>query len=383
MKLPSKSQIESLHRIRQPYCISIYIPTHRAGNEVLQKQDKLALKNQIKEVTRKLEAHGLTSIEIENRLEPVKKMIFDTEFWRHQFDGLAIFLAKDVFEIFLLPIHFEVFNFVGEEFYLKSLLPIFSGDGNFYLLALDLEHINLYECSRYTIRKLVTEDILPSRMEEVVGFEFEQKNMQVRSQQKGQASYHDSGSTNEERKNEIKRFFKAINKGLVKSLNRQNIPMLVASQEYLFPIYKEVNSYKKLVSKPIKCNPSALNIFALQELAWEAVKPIFDQEKFNKIEQFKANQDTDKTSSLLQDILQGAIHGKVDALFCEEREDFSGIFDPEKNKVILYDSGHIPDFSLMNLAALQTFLNGGKVYLMENEEMPNPYAKINALFRYE
>lgn len=383
MKLPSKSQIESLHHIHQPYCISIYIPTHRAGNEVLQKQDKLVLKNQIKEVTRKLEAHGLTSLEIENRLDPIKKMFIDTEFWRHQSEGLAIFLAKDVFEIFLLPIHFDVFNFVGEEFYLKSLLPIFSGDGNFYLLALDLENINLYECSRYIINKLDTKDILPSQMEEVVGFEYEQKNLQVRSQQKGQGTYHDAGSANEERKNEIKRFFKAINKGLVKSLNRQNIPLLVASQEYLFPIYKEVNTYRQLISKPIKCNPSSLNVFALQELAWEAVKPIFDKEKFNKIAQFKANQDTDKTSSLLKDILQGALSGKVDTLFCEESEDFSGIFDPEKNKVILYDSEHSPDFSLMNLAAVQTFFNGGKVYILENEEMPNPYAKINALFRYE
>jgi hypothetical protein len=349
---------------------------------VLQKQDKLALKNQIKQVTKKLEAHGLTSLEIENRLEPIKKMLLDTEFWRHQSDGLTIFIAKDIFEIFMLPIHFEDFNFVGEVFYLKSLLPIFSGDGNFYLLTLDLEDVNLYEGSRYTIRKLDTKDILPLRMEEVVGFEYEQKNMQIRSQQKGQATYHDAGSANEERKNEIKRFFKAINKGLVKSLNRQNIPMLVASQEYLFPIYKEVNTYKQFINKPIKCNPSTLNILALQELAWEAVKPIFDQEKINKIAQFNANQDTDKTSSLLEDILQASMHGKIDALFCEKREDFPGVFDPLKGKVTLYDSEHTPNFSLMNLAAMQTFMNGGKVYLLENEEMPNPYAKINALFRF-
>jgi hypothetical protein len=382
MTLPSKSQIENLHNIHQPYCISINIPTHRAGNEVLQKQDILALKNQIKLVTKKLEAHGLTNLEIKNRLEPIKKMILDTEFWRHQSDGLAIFLGRNIFEVFRLPIHFEDFNFVGETFYLKSLLPIFSGDGNFYLLALDLENVNLFECSRYTINKLDTKDILPAQMEEVVGFEYEQKNLQIRSQRKGQATYHDAGSANEDRKNEIKRFFKAINKGLKKRLNRQDIPMLVASQEYLFPMYKDVNTYKELLSKPIRCNPSSLNIFALQELAWEAVKPIFDQERMDKITQFKANQDTDKTSSLLEDILQASMHGKIDALFCEKREDFPGVFDPLKGKVTLYDSEHTPNFSLMNLAAMQTFMNGGKVYLLENEEMPNPYAKINALFRF-
>lgn len=104
MKLITKKQIESLHEIHEPYCISIFIPTHRAGNEVLKKQDSLSLKNQLKEVTKKLEGHGLTQLEIENRLRPLKNVLSDGDFWRHQSDGLALFLTKDVYEKFSLPI---------------------------------------------------------------------------------------------------------------------------------------------------------------------------------------------------------------------------------------------------------------------------------------
>ena len=36
----------------------------------------------------------------------------------------------------------------------------------------------------------------------------------------------------------------------------------------------------------------------------------------------------------------------------------------------------------MNLAAIKTFLNGGKVYLLDKQDMPNKHSKINALYRY-
>lgn len=33
----------------------------------------------------------------------------------------------------------------------------------------------------------------------------------------------------------------------------------------------------------------------------------------------------------------------------------------------------------MNVAVVKTFLNGGEVYLLDKEEMPNPNSRINAL----
>jgi len=382
MKLITKKQIESLHEIHEPYCISIFIPTHRAGNEVLKKQDSLSLKNQLKEVTKKLEGHGLTRLEIENRLNPLKKMLDDGEFWRHQSDGLALFLTKDVFEKFSLPIFFEPFNYVGNELYLKPLIPMFTGDGTYFVLALELENIHFYECSRYTISKIEIKDIVPSRMEEVVGFEFEQKNLQFRNEQKGQALFHGQGAGEDDKKNEIKCYFRAIDKGLMKILNEENKPLLVATQENFFSIYKEVNTYNRLINVPIAYNPSSLNTVALQELSWEAIKPVFDQDRKDKITTFKEFQDSEKASSFTNDILAAALEGKIDTLFCENNVEINGIYNPVRNEVKLYDEKRIPNSSLINLAVLQTFLKGGKVYLLEHEEMPNPYAKMNAIFRY-
>lgn len=44
MVLISKDEIVELHDVNQENCISIFIPTHRAGKKVLQQEDSLALK---------------------------------------------------------------------------------------------------------------------------------------------------------------------------------------------------------------------------------------------------------------------------------------------------------------------------------------------------
>jgi hypothetical protein len=54
MSLITKKEIVELHDVNQENCISIFIPTHRAGKKVLQQEDSLALKNQLKEVKNKL-----------------------------------------------------------------------------------------------------------------------------------------------------------------------------------------------------------------------------------------------------------------------------------------------------------------------------------------
>ena len=62
MTLITKKEIADLHDVNQDHCISIFIPTHRAGEKVLQEEDALLLKNQLKETKNKLSQKGLIPI---------------------------------------------------------------------------------------------------------------------------------------------------------------------------------------------------------------------------------------------------------------------------------------------------------------------------------
>lgn len=384
MTLITKKDIVELNDIKQENCISIFIPTHRAGKKVLQQEDSLALKNQLKEVKNKLTQKGFHADVVNKMTAPVQQLIDDSSFWREQSDGLAIFIADGFTKIYTLPIYFKEFNYVSNSFYLKPLMPMFVGDGDFYLLMQERSNVKLYACSQHSLTEIMIDDLIPETKQDIVGYDYEQKNLQFRTGQgTRQAMYHGQEAATGKRKNEIKKYLRAINDGLAPLFREENRPMLIAAQRPLFDMYKEVNSYPNLMEDHLTVDFSDTSILDAHELAWERMASVFDQKRKDKIALFREVEGTGKTAIGIDKIIPAAIHGKVDALFCENLSDIYGNFTEENNLITVTQSEESDNtISLMNVAAVSTFLNGGEVYLLEKEEMPNSNSRINALYRY-
>lgn len=388
MTLISKQNIEELHQVKQDNCISIFIPTHRAGKKVLQEEDPLVLKNELKKVKNKLSSKGLQDKEIDALLRPAQQLIDNSPFWREQSDGLAIFIADGFFEKYTLPVYFEEFNYVSTSFYLKPLMPIFVDDGDFYLMTLDLGNVKLYECTQHSYAEVVVDDLIPEQKQDRVGYDYEEKNLQFRTQQAGggQAVFHGHEAATGKRKNEIKKYFRAINDGLSPIFKDDKKPLLIASQDYLFDIYNSVNSYPHLIESNIKVDLEAADLYEIHEAAWEKTAPIFDQKRKDKIALYNSEQGTGKTAVGISKVLTAAINGKIDTLFCENKADIFGHYKNENEEITVTESDDNEEsentISLMNTAAIKTLLNSGNVYLLEKEDMPSSNSKVNALYRY-
>ena len=385
MTLITKKDIVELHDIHQENCISIFIPTHRAGEKVLQQEDALMLKNQLKEVKSKLAAKGLQTLVIAEMVAPVQQIIDDSSFWREQSDGLAIFITEGFTRIYTLPVYFKEFNYISNSFYLKPLMPIFAGDGDFYLLMLERSNVKLYACTHHSFTEIKIDDLIPETKQDRVGYDYEQKNLQFRTGQggSGHALYHGQEAATGKRKNEIKKYLRAINDGIAPLLREEKRPMLIVGQRPNFDIYKEVNTYPNLLEDSLSVDFNNTTVFDVHELAWERIAPIFDQTRKDKIALFLKEEGTGKTAIGIDKIVPAAINGKVDTLFCENKADIFGNYKEENNAIIVSQSEESENtISLMNLAAIETFVNGGEVYLLDKEEMPNPNSRINALYRY-
>ena len=386
MPLITKKEIAELHDINQKNCISIFIPTHRAGKKVLKGEDALALKNQLKGVKDKLSKKGLSENEINKKTQPVQELIESNSFWIEQSDGLAIFIADGITKTYTLPVYFKEFSYISNSFYLKPLMPMFVGDGNFYLLMLERRNVKLYECTQHSFTEIIIDDLIPESKRDRVGFDYEEKNLQFRSGgtgQAGQAMYHGQEAATGKRKNEIKKYLRAINDGLAPLIREESKPMLVVAQDPLFDIYKEVNTYANLKEENITTDFSNTDIFEIHELAWEKMASVFDQKRKDKIAQFLDEQGTGKTAIGIDKIVTAAFDGKVDTLFCENKADIFGNYIEENNSLTVTQSEENDNtISLMNVAAIKTFLNGGDVYLLDKEEMPNTNSRINAIYRY-
>ncbi len=384
MKTFSENKFKELAQINVPHCISIFIPTHRAGQEVNEKIDQINLKNQVQKVAGELGYWQLGSKEIDHLLEPIHALVNDTDFWNNQSDGLAIFRNKDHFEYYTLPVLFHEFVFVSDHYYLKPMVPYLNDDGKYYLLALSLSEVKFYEGFPHQIDEVELDDLLPDKLQDVVGYDFKEKHLQVRSGQtsSNQGMFHGHGKGNEEEKTEIRKYFRAINDGLMKYIKNRKRPLVLAAVDYLVPLYREVNEYKNLYGEFIAGNPEHEDPVLMHEKTREMLKDYFDKERKRDIAAFEQALSNGKASFKEEDIIPAAFNQRIDTLFVKNGEEMWGIFDKASNTVKPRDVQ--PDFKtcLLNFASIHTLLNNGKVYLLEPDQLPESSSRLNAIFRF-
>jgi len=91
---------------------------------------------------------------------------------------------------------------------------------------------------------------------------------------------------------------------------------------------------------------------------------------------------TPKVSYQISEIVAAAINGKIDTLFVQNGTDEFGVFDKQTNRLMFRKKTELNNASLSDLSAVSSFMQGGKVYFLAPEEMPDKGQPMNALLRY-
>ncbi len=384
MNLLTNEDLTTLINFQDDLCITIYLPTFRAGAET--RQGRIRLKNLIRAAEERLIKSGLRSPQAGQLLEPLKKLTIDDLFWQHQSEGLAIFLSSDIFIFYHLPINFEEFLQVGKRFHLKPLLPLLGEDGLFYVLALSQNAVRLLQCSRSSVRELELDNI-PQSLAEALQFDDPEKQLQYHShtldgsRRQAAAIFHGHGGVADDAKDNILRYFRLIDRGLQEIMREETSPLFLAGVSFLHPIYREANTYGALVEEGIPGNPDDLNPEDLKTLAWPLAEQYFRQDAQEALNRFGPLKGTGKTTYNIIEALPAAYHGRVEALFIAQGAGQWGSFDPQTNAVNIHPQAEPGDEDLFDLSAIQTIINGGKVYVREQDQVPDGQL-LAALFRY-
>jgi hypothetical protein len=83
----------------------------------------------------------------------------------------------------------------------------------------------------------------------------------------------------------------------------------------------------------------------------------------------------------LREAVAAAYYGRIDHLFVAVGVQQWGNFDPQANELQIHSENEPGDEDLLNAAAIQTVLNGGTVYALEPQAVPEQ-APLAAVFRY-
>ncbi|MCF8230796.1 MAG: hypothetical protein K9J27_01310 [Bacteroidales bacterium] len=256
-----------------------------------------------------------------------------------------------------------------------------SENRSFYILSLALNGIQLYKADRFTIDEVDVQEFIPQKMEEAIGFDYKNRIFQHKASPTGDGTtlYQGHVRGEEQRKEDIRKFLRYIDKGLNNVLKGHDDLLVVASVDYIFSFFREITSYKNLYDNNISESPDNEKPEALRVRAWEYVQEYINREKEKARKQF----DESKNKSFVtENILPDVPVGRVSVLFVNNEMHVWGKYHEKENKVSIHDQKEKDDMELVNWASIHTYLTNGSVYLMEPEELPVPGRPLNALYRY-
>ena len=379
MNVLTRNNLKLLMAVHKGLCVSVFMPMHRSGPET--QQDPIRLKNLIREAEERLIARGLRTPEAKELLEPAERLLRDGLFRQHQSDGLAMFLSLGVFHYYLLPFVFEELVIVTDRFHIKPLLPLLSGDGRYFVLALSQNKIRLLQSTHYSVSELDVADV-PENLAETLRDDDSWKDLHMHSalSGKGKLSAITHGDEVDSKEN-IRRYFRRIDRGLHELLRNERAPLVLAGVDYLHPIYKEVNTYPHLIEDGIGGNPEGLSAKELHAQAWTVVKPYFQKAQQEAVNRYKEFASSGQASNRIRKIIPAAYHGRIELLFVIPDLQQWGTFDPGTDEIHLHKKEKTGDEDLLEFAAIQTLLNGGTVYMIGAEKMPDT-DPLAAVFRY-
>ncbi len=366
-------------------CLSIYVPTEEVGPEAI--QGSIRLKNLLLESERKLQGLGWSAKQIQSFLKPARELVNDTLFWKHQQSGLVILLAPGVFRHFRLPIHVQEMASVGQRFYMKPLLRLLSTADQFYVLALSQQHVRLLLCTPHSFNRVELPDA-PENIDEVLKYDDPEKQVHFHTEAPpaGASGYraavsYGHGDENYEQRETLRRYFRAVDRVLCKTVENHDIPLVFAGVNYLFAIYREVSRYNGLIGDIVEGNPEPLSDQQLQKKAWKTVQPVFAKRWQQQRERYHDLSGTGLAADNIEEIVLAARDGRVDTLFLAAETSLPGVIDHEANTVAQNADSTDASEDLLDYAAVQTYLHRGAVHPVETDEVPGG-GWAAAIYRY-
>lgn len=391
MDILTTQDLQELVNMDEGLFISIYMPTYSSGVDI--RQNPVKFKQLLREAEARLYDMKMEKAEIETFLKPAANLIDEIRFWQNQGDGLALFIHSDGIKYFRLPIEFKETVYINSRIHIKPLLPLFTGNGQFNILALSKNQYRLFRCTRQNIKEIELQDA-PDSMHDVQVDDDSQDSPRRQNAMrasnnvgKNQLTYNNvtqaQGNEDDYERNELTRYFRAIDESLVDMHEGDIVPLVLAGVEYLIPIYREKSKYPYIVDDFIRGNPELLNGEELHKLAWDIVEPLFNKDKKLAEEKYKQYQGQRNKlyANSLERIIPAAYSGQIESLFLDNKARQWGKFNFNDNSVEIHEDKKDGDEDLMEYVSILTLSRGGNVFPVSPEEIPDN-SSIAAVLRY-
>ncbi len=349
--------IQSALRTHGP-CITIQLPAHHGGQTTA--SPVTLLNTHLREVEQQVKALGLTEAAQNDLLEPLKQLPQEAELARGSQWGHAIFRSPTVFRHFHVIQPIQPKFTVAGSFGVRTLAHELELPATFYILTVSQRKVGLVRCSGFHAEVAELPAGIPASLDDghaadPSGHDWQNRSSAGSSTGSLHAVSFGTGTEREDENAHVIAYYKTADRILKAHFEAAKTPVILAGVEEDTAMYQGISTYSHLL-KP--CIPGSMDVVRhpndLLAKAYPILHAAYVEREAAELHQAKERSGVGRFSTDIDVILEAAFAGRVHQLFLNEAKEITGKF-PHST----YVSFGAED--LMNLAAVQTLLHGGRI----------------------
>lgn len=365
--LPNRAQIEKLAATHAEACVSIYLRTTPLTQDA--QDDRIALKNLLKDAVAQLEARETPKRAIWPIEEMVGALIEDDEVWAYQANSLAIFATPTRIRTLRMANRIENSVTVGTGFFLMPLIRAVTFPHDAFVLALSSGAVRLVEVSSDLPPHEVAVPGLPTDIEDALG-----RRKIVR---KGGMVGGSSGSEGFQHT----AFSRVVDAALKPALAGQERPLIIAAAEPLASHFRAVCTYPHLAEETIPGSADRTPDADLAAAARTVLDGLHAAEIARLKDLFAAREAQGRATTDLAQAARAATFGAVDTLIVDIDAMVRGTIGAEDGALDFAAADDTTAPGITDEIVRRALLSGARIVSARHDDVPKG-AALAAILRY-
>jgi release factor family 11 len=365
--IPTHADLEQLLAVRDPACVSIYLPT---APEERGERDRLEFKSLSDEALEQLSAASIERGALNELGEMFDDLAEDEAFWTRQAHSLAVFATPSGTRTFQVANRLSPMVEVSDRFHVKPLLRSATFPQAAFVLALSQNAVRLLEVSPDAPPEEIRVPGMPSDAASAVG-----------KSSIGDRSPDRRIQGSEGQKLRLRQYARRIEEALRPILSGLDLPLILAGTEPLISIFRSVSTYPHLAHEVIAGNPDTKTDGELAEASRHVLDELYAHELTELRDVYEERVPQGRASDDLAAIARAATFGAVDTAFVDIDESVPGFVDEADGAVTLDDSDDAVNYGVVDEIARRVLLARGRVLAVRREDIPGD-GPAAAILRY-